>query len=63
VRLVFLPPYSPEKNPIESGFNVFKFHLRRGRRTDDVVTACMEAWSHVTMRMAYGFYKGCGYIP
>ncbi len=61
VRIVYLPPYSPEKNPIESAFNVFKFHLRRSN-CKSVIDACREAWSHVNLRLAHSFYKGCGYI-
>ena len=61
VKLVYLPPYSPELNPIESAFNVFKFHLRKST-CEDLVLAMVLAWSRVDMRCARGFYHGCGYL-
>jgi len=32
VRLVYLPPYSPDFNPIEEMFSAFKAHIRRNNR-------------------------------
>ncbi len=60
VRLVYLPPYSPELNPIESAFNVFKFHLRQSD-CDGLLEKCFDAWGHVGERSARGFYRGCNY--
>jgi len=62
VRIVYLPPYSPELNPIENAFNVFKFYLRRSEEPT-LLQACMDAWSRVTLPKTYGFYTGCGYLP
>ena len=30
-RLVYLPPYSPDYNPIEEGFSAMKVRIRRNR--------------------------------
>jgi transposase len=32
IRLVYLPPYSPDYNPIEEMFSAFKAHIRRHHR-------------------------------
>ncbi|CEL60039.1 hypothetical protein RSOLAG1IB_12299 [Rhizoctonia solani AG-1 IB] len=39
-RLLYLPPYSPELNPIEEAFSTIKAHIRRRRNE---VLAAMEA--------------------
>lgn len=31
VRLLYLPPYSPDFNPIEKAFGILKAHLRRNQ--------------------------------
>lgn len=62
VKLVYNAPYSPELNPIENAFNVFKFYLRRSEE-ETLLEACMDAWAHITLPKVYGFYTGCGYLP
>jgi hypothetical protein len=39
-RLVYLPPYSPDFNPLEEGFSAMKAWMRRNR---EYVLAEMEA--------------------
>jgi hypothetical protein len=40
VRLIYLPPYSPDFNPIEEMFSSFKAHIRRhGARFRSLVRA------------------------
>lgn len=42
--LLFLPPYSPDFNPIERAFSKLKAHLRRaGARTRDALEAAIAA--------------------
>jgi transposase len=62
-RLLFLPPYSPDFNPIEHTFSKVKQSLRRARaRTDDALrTATWEAFATVTSNDATGWFAHCGY--
>ena len=60
---LFLPPYSPDFNPIEEAFSEVKAILRRARsRTKE---ALLEATGHaldaITARDIRGFYADCGY--
>ena len=63
--LVFLPPYSPDLNPIEEAFSKVKDIVRKaGGRTlgtlDEVVG---EALLAVTPQDAAGWFAHCGYRP
>jgi transposase len=62
-QLLFLPPYSPDLNPIEEAFSKVKRLLRRiGARTKEVlVEAIGEALDAVSARDAEGFFTHCGY--
>ena len=57
-RLVFLPPYSPQLNPVELCFNVLKSSVRRQcvRSFDDLVR--IVETNLVTMNMK-GFFSSC----
>ncbi|MCA9858171.1 MAG: transposase [Thermomicrobiales bacterium] len=63
--LRFLPPYSPDFNPIELTFARLKTHLRAtGKRTfDDVVTEIGASFTSVTAAHACAWYRHCGYPP
>lgn len=72
MRCEFLPPYSPDMNPIELAFSAMKYHLRRD---GDLLRKAMQADADPTMvyhclrralyeikpKDAYGWYKYCGY--
>jgi transposase len=62
-ELAYLPPYSPDYNPIEEAFSKIKGVLRgaqaRTRRT--LVEAMGQALSTVTAQDARGFFEHCGY--
>jgi transposase len=62
-EVVFLPPYSPDLNPIEEAFSKIKNILREvGARTREaLVEAISEALSMVTGQDARGFFGHCGY--
>lgn len=62
-ELVFLPPYSPDLNPIEEAFAKVKALLRRaGARTREILMEEMgRALETVTVRDARGFFEHCGY--
>ena len=66
VRVEFLPPYSPDLNPIEEAFGCIKAWIRRhskeyeekGYGDVDIITiACQE----VTEEKARGYYQHAGY--
>ncbi len=62
-RLVFLPPYSPDLNPIELIFAKVKQLLRSlACRTRDALWNAMQSvLDHVTPEDAVNCYKHCGY--
>ncbi|SRR6266404_4890515 len=67
-RLVYLPAYSPDLNPIELAFSSIKAWLRANRdrvnqelETGTVYDAFWEAVHTVTAEHAAGWYKHCGY--
>ena len=62
-RLLFLPAYSPDFNPIELAFAKIKEHLRAAaaRTADDLLTATAAAIDAVSSADARGFYKHCGF--
>ena len=62
-RLLFLPRYSPDLNPIEPAFAKRKQALRRAaaRTFDALVAAAGPALHALTPADARGFYAQCGY--
>jgi transposase len=62
-KVLFLPPYSPDFNPIEEAFSKIKGILREvGARTREaLLEAISEALSMVTAEDARGFFEHCGY--
>ena len=62
-ELVYLPPYSPDYNPIEEAFSKVKRFLRRlGARTRDaLLEAIGTALDEVSAKDAKGFFAHCGY--
>ena len=61
--LLFLPPYSPDLNPIEEAFSKIKNIVRKaGARTREaLVEAIAIAISAVTLEDAGGWFAHCGY--
>ena len=64
-RLLLLPPYSPDFNPIEEAFSKVKQFLRRAQaRTDDALRAATwAAFATITTADAAGWFTHCGYPP
>jgi transposase len=62
--VLFLPPYSPDFNPIEMAFSKIKEILRSvGARTQEALdTAIAQAIDAITHRDAQGFFRHCGYL-
>jgi transposase len=62
-ELVFLPPYSPDFNPIEQAFSKLKALLRRAeaRTREALIGAMGAALSAIGAQDALGFFGHCGY--
>jgi len=62
-ELVYLPPYSPDLNPIEQAFSKLKGLLRgaEARSREALIEAMGVALSAVTAQDASGFFRYCGY--
>lgn len=62
-RVLPLPPYSPDLNPIESCWSKLKTLLRgsAARTRDALDQAIAAAWKAVTPRDAQGWFDLCGY--
>jgi transposase len=62
-ELLYLPPYSPDFNPIEEAFSKVKRLLRKveSRTGEALVEAIGGAISTVTTKDARGFFEHCGY--
>ena len=63
VEVVFLPPYSPDLNPIEKMWSKVKAALRSAaaRTPADLVEAIGEALRCVTRQDAVNWFAHCGY--
>lgn len=63
-ELWFLPPYSPDLNPIEEAFSKAKGILRKAkaRTLDALFEATAKALSAVGKEDAHGFFRHCGYL-
>jgi len=62
-RLQFLPPYSPDLNPIEKMWSKAKSFLRaaKARTQDELYEAIGAALKTVTAQDAEGWFSSCGY--
>jgi transposase len=60
----FLPPYSPDLNPIEKMWSKVKAHLRKvkARTRETLWQAIGVALTTVTASDAVNWFKSCGYI-
>ncbi len=61
---LFLPPYSPDLNPIEMAFSKLKAHLRRiGARTfTDMFQALSEICELYSQDECWNYFKAAGYV-
>lgn len=62
-RLIFLPPYSPDMNPIERCWSKIKTALRaaKARTREALETAIKQALATVTESDARSWFAHCGY--
>ena len=72
MRVEFLPPYSPDYNPIELAFSAMKYHLRRNGAyvcfamveltNTEIYCTLLEALYQITAADIFGWYRHCGYV-
>ncbi len=64
VRYIYLPPYSPDLNPIEKLWSKVKALLRKfkARSADKLLDAIQKAFSAVTRSDCSGWFRSCGYV-
>lgn len=62
-KLIFLPPYSPDLNPIEKFYSRLKSLLRKaGKRTlEGLLSGIAEVLRTVTPEECGNYFKACGY--
>jgi len=65
-RLIYLPPYSPDFNPIEEAFSSIKATLRRNERyftgTEQIPWLVNQAIASISAEDALGWFADCGYL-
>lgn len=63
IGLIYLPPYSPDLNPIEEAWSKFKAWLRkrRARVIENLMSAAQEALSRITPADVLGWTRHAGY--
>ena len=63
VRYIYLPPYSPDLNPIEKLWSKVKSFLRKfkARTLDALPNAIQNAFHAVTVSDCSGWFRFCGY--
>jgi transposase len=61
--LWYLPPYSPDLNPIEKMWSKVKELLRgyKARGTEELYDAVRRALKRITPQDAHGWFESCGY--
>ena len=62
-ELLFLPPYSPDLNPIENAFSKFKrlLHSADERTVDGLWSACGKLLDRFTETECRNYIRHCGY--
>jgi transposase len=63
-RVCYLPPYSPDFNPLEAGISKIKELLRaaKARTPRTLTTALAQALNSVTISDIRGWFTPCGYV-
>lgn len=60
-RLLYLPPYSPDFNPIENAFSKLKAHLRA--KAERTIKALWDALDQFSTAECANYFKAAGYEP
>ena len=65
-RVIFLSPYSPDYNSIETAFSTIKLWIKHNRdfmkACDDLIYALLVACSQITPQMAQSFFMSSIYL-
>jgi transposase len=63
-RVLYLPPYSPDLNPVENAFSKIKSRLKTlaARTVEALGHAIQDAVARITASDALGFFRHAGYI-
>ena len=63
-QLLYLPPYSPEFNPIENMWSKIKTALRKtaARTIDELKPAVADAFQHIRQHDLRQWFRHCGYL-
>jgi transposase len=63
-RLLYLPPYSPDLNPIEKCFSKLKALLRKmaARTAETLWKGIGEILDSLTAKECLNYFKSCGYV-
>jgi transposase len=72
MRCEFLPPYSPDFNPIELAFSAMKYHLHRDGEyvrmamnelgDEEIHASLLKALYEITPEDCHSWYEYCGYV-
>ncbi len=72
MRYEFLPPYSPDFNPIKLVFSAMKYHLRQNGEyirlamthltTNEIYCTLLEALFQISLADVFGWFRYCGYV-
>ena len=64
IRYIYLPPYSPDLNPIEKLWSKVKALLRKfkARTPDALPDAIQRAFQNVSPSDCSGWFRSCGYM-
>lgn len=64
-RMLFLPQYSPDLNPIEMAFSKLKAHLRKAaaRTFDALIAALGDICQLYQPNECWNYFKAAGYAP
>ena len=68
IILKYLPPYSPEHNPIEMAFHELKEWMRKNRELGYCYKHSFDTFIHLAMasvykpQVAHNYFRRCGYI-
>lgn len=64
IRYLYLPPYSPDLNPIEKMWSKIKAYLRKGkvRMVSRLPDAVERAFSTITTSDCIGWFRSCNYV-
>jgi len=63
-EVMFLPPYSPDLNPVDQMWSKVKAYLRKvkARTLDTLIEAIRQALASVTDAAVEGGFRCCGYV-